>query len=304
MLDTGGVPRSMWTGAISFGLVTVPVKLYSAVSRKTRALPPAQRQDRRAHPAAPRRPEHRRRGRLRGHRQGLRARARPLRRHRAATSSRRSTRRRRGRSTSRSSSSSPTSTRSSTTTRTTSRPAPGGAKPYRLLLDAMRDTGRVAIATRRHPLEGAARRDPPDGRRARDEHDGLRRRGHRPEDDRRHPAGRRRRGRRPRGRRSPSSSSSRSPRTSSPSKFRDTYRDEVLALIERKAAGEEIAVQPARDEEAEPVPDLMAALKASLDAVRARRRRRRARSPSRRSAQAPVEGEGLRPQAQAAAKKG
>jgi DNA end-binding protein Ku len=54
-----------------------------------------------------------------------------------------------------------------------------------------------------------------------------------------------------------------------PGKFRDTYRDEVLALIERKAAGEEIAVQPARDVESEPVPDLMAALKASLDAVRA-----------------------------------
>src|SRR3954466_7103225 len=29
------MPRSIWTGAISFGLVTVPVKLYSAVSRKT-----------------------------------------------------------------------------------------------------------------------------------------------------------------------------------------------------------------------------------------------------------------------------
>src|SRR6187431_1683616 len=28
------MPRSIWTGAISFGLVTVPVKLYSAVSRK------------------------------------------------------------------------------------------------------------------------------------------------------------------------------------------------------------------------------------------------------------------------------
>ena len=27
--------RSIWTGTISFGLVTVPVKLYSAVSRKT-----------------------------------------------------------------------------------------------------------------------------------------------------------------------------------------------------------------------------------------------------------------------------
>jgi DNA end-binding protein Ku len=55
-----------------------------------------------------------------------------------------------------------------------------------------------------------------------------------------------------------------------PGKYRDTYREEVLALIERKAAGEEIAVQPAREEAEEPVPDLMAALKASLDAVRER----------------------------------
>jgi DNA end-binding protein Ku len=55
-----------------------------------------------------------------------------------------------------------------------------------------------------------------------------------------------------------------------PEKYRDEYRDEVLSLIERKAAGEEIAVQPAAEEEAEPVPDLMAALKASLDAVRER----------------------------------
>jgi DNA end-binding protein Ku len=53
-----------------------------------------------------------------------------------------------------------------------------------------------------------------------------------------------------------------------PDKYRDEYRDEVLNLIERKAAGEEIAVQPEAEEEAEPVPDLMAALKASLDAVR------------------------------------
>ena len=44
----------------------------------------------------------------------------------------------------------------------------------------------------------------------------------------------------------------------------------MLDLIERKAAGEEIAVQPAADEDDEPVPDLMAALKASLDAVRDR----------------------------------
>src|SRR3984893_7344699 len=29
------MPRAIWTGAISFGLVTVPVKLYSAIDRKT-----------------------------------------------------------------------------------------------------------------------------------------------------------------------------------------------------------------------------------------------------------------------------
>jgi DNA end-binding protein Ku len=55
-----------------------------------------------------------------------------------------------------------------------------------------------------------------------------------------------------------------------PGRYHDTYREEVLALVERKAAGEDIAVQPAREEAAEPVPDLMAALKASLDAVRER----------------------------------
>ncbi|HMD51345.1 MAG TPA: Ku protein, partial [Solirubrobacteraceae bacterium] len=55
-----------------------------------------------------------------------------------------------------------------------------------------------------------------------------------------------------------------------PERYRDTYRDEVLALIERKAQGEEIAVQPPPEEVAQPAPDLMSALKASLEAVRAR----------------------------------
>ena len=55
-----------------------------------------------------------------------------------------------------------------------------------------------------------------------------------------------------------------------PEKYSDTYREEVLALIERKAQGEEIAVQPAAEEVAAPAPDLMSALKASLEAVRAR----------------------------------
>src|SRR5260370_2919440 len=29
------MPRAIWSGSVSFGLVSVPVKLYSAVSRKT-----------------------------------------------------------------------------------------------------------------------------------------------------------------------------------------------------------------------------------------------------------------------------
>jgi len=52
-----------------------------------------------------------------------------------------------------------------------------------------------------------------------------------------------------------------------PSKYRDEYRERVLELIERKAAGEEIAVQPQAEEPAA-APDLMAALEASLAAMR------------------------------------
>src|SRR4051794_35982581 len=51
-----------------------------------------------------------------------------------------------------------------------------------------------------------------------------------------------------------------------PDKYRDTYRDRVLELIEQKAEGKEIAVQPV--EEPQPVPDLMAALEASVKAAR------------------------------------
>jgi DNA end-binding protein Ku len=54
-----------------------------------------------------------------------------------------------------------------------------------------------------------------------------------------------------------------------PEQYQDEYREKVLQLIEQKASGEEVVVQPAAEEEA-PVPDLMSALKASLDAVRER----------------------------------
>jgi DNA end-binding protein Ku len=55
-----------------------------------------------------------------------------------------------------------------------------------------------------------------------------------------------------------------------PEKYRDSYREQVLALIERKAQGEEIVVRPEPEVLAAPAPDLMSALKASLNAVRAR----------------------------------
>jgi DNA end-binding protein Ku len=54
-----------------------------------------------------------------------------------------------------------------------------------------------------------------------------------------------------------------------PSQYEDSYRAQVMDMIERKAAGEEITVAAVPEDEDEPAPDLMAALKASLDAVRA-----------------------------------
>ena len=50
-----------------------------------------------------------------------------------------------------------------------------------------------------------------------------------------------------------------------PTKYKDEYRERVLELIEAKAAGEEIKIQP--QEEPAKVPDLMAALEQSLAAA-------------------------------------
>ena len=98
-----------------------------------------------------------------------------------------------------------------------------------------------------------------------------------------------------------------------PTKFKDEYRERVLDLIERKANGEEIAVQPQAEDDA-PVPDLMAALEASLAEVRSgdsdepaaeeagaprSRRRRRRRGGARRPAKRQP---GARPSPRAKAK--
>ena len=53
--------------------------------------------------------------------------------------------------------------------------------------------------------------------------------------------------------------------TFEPKKYTDEVREKMMELIQRKVEGEEIAVQPAAEEVAPRVIDLMAALKASLE---------------------------------------
>jgi DNA end-binding protein Ku len=53
-----------------------------------------------------------------------------------------------------------------------------------------------------------------------------------------------------------------------PSRYKDTYRKELLDLIERKAKGEDIVVEEAVSEPGEKIVDLMAALEASLAAAK------------------------------------
>jgi DNA end-binding protein Ku len=70
-----------------------------------------------------------------------------------------------------------------------------------------------------------------------------------------------------------------------PGQFHDEYRERVLDLIERKAAGEEIAVQPQAEEPAA-APDLMAALEASLAAVKSDGKATAKKKPAKRAAPA------------------
>jgi DNA end-binding protein Ku len=164
-------------------------------------------------------------------------------------------------------------------------PGPGGAKPYRLLLEAMRDTGKIAIArvVIRSKEQLVALRPvgdalgmatmlfadevlPPDRldevveasevKTTKRELDVAKQLVDSLAGD------------------------------FDPDKYSDTYRQQVLALIERKAEGKHIAVQPEPEEVAAPAPDLMSALKASLDAVRARQGERGAPAKPRRKATA------------------
>jgi DNA end-binding protein Ku len=266
--EDGGMPRSIWTGAISFGLVSVPVKLYSAVNRKTVRFHQLNKttgsriSQKRVDPTTGDEVPYE--DIVKGYElspdryvviepEELDA-LDPVR------------------------------------TRTIDiedfveldqidpifydhpyylAPGPGGAKPYRLLLDAMRETGRVGVArvVIRSKEQLVAIRpmgdvlgmatmlfadevvpadsldDVPDAdevKTTKRELDIAKQLVDSLAED------------------------------FDPGKYHDSYREEVLALIERKAAGEQIAVAPAREEESAPVPDLMSALKASLDAVKSR----------------------------------
>jgi DNA end-binding protein Ku len=65
-----------------------------------------------------------------------------------------------------------------------------------------------------------------------------------------------------------------------PAIYRDEYREELLAMIERKAAGEEVVAAPQEDREPTKAPDLMAALEQSIAAVKDRRGKPAAKKPA------------------------
>ena len=260
------MPRAIWTGAISFGLVTVPVRLFSAVNRKTVSFNQLDASDngriaqKRVNP---------RTGEEVPYERIVKGYAVAPDRYVVVTNEE-------------------LDALEPEKTRTIDiedfvdlgeidpifydhpyylAPGPGGAKPYRLLLDAMRETGKVAIARvviRSKESLVAIRPvgdvlelstmlfadevadpariddlpDPDDVKTTKKELaiakqlvESL--------------AG-----------------------PFEPEKYQDEYREQVLALIERKAAGEEIAVQEAPEVKPTEVPDLMSALRASLDAVR------------------------------------
>ncbi|HXR31792.1 MAG TPA: Ku protein [Solirubrobacterales bacterium] len=69
-------------------------------------------------------------------------------------------------------------------------------------------------------------------------------------------------------------------RSFDPGAYRDEYREELLAMIERKAAGEEVMAAPEEEREPTKAPDLMAALEESIAAVKGDRDGGAAKKPA------------------------
>ena len=72
-----------------------------------------------------------------------------------------------------------------------------------------------------------------------------------------------------------------------PGEFENEHKRDLMALIEKKLAGEEISVAPEPEQRA-PVPDLMAALQASLEQAKGDKRKGAAAKPSRAKKKAPA----------------
>jgi DNA end-binding protein Ku len=70
-----------------------------------------------------------------------------------------------------------------------------------------------------------------------------------------------------------------------PEKYRDEYRERVLELIERKAQGETVVIEAPAEEPAK-VPDLMAALEASIASAKGQSKPKRKRAPAKKKAAA------------------
>src|ERR1700760_1156631 len=68
-----------------------------------------------------------------------------------------------------------------------------------------------------------------------------------------------------------------------PAHYKDEYREQLLALIERKAEGKEIVASDAEAPKATKTPDLMAALEASIAAVGGRAKKKPAKKASKKA---------------------
>jgi DNA end-binding protein Ku len=84
-----------------------------------------------------------------------------------------------------------------------------------------------------------------------------------------------------------------------PDKFHDSYREAVLELIDRKASGDDTVATPVADEEPDKVIDLMAALEASVAAAKEARGRHPTSSGARKATAASKKSTAKKPAAKA-----
>jgi len=89
-----------------------------------------------------------------------------------------------------------------------------------------------------------------------------------------------------------------------PTLYRDEYREELLAMIERKAAGEDVVAAPQEDREPTKAPDLMAALEQSIADVRSKRDGEPAKKPTAKAKKrSPAKAKAKKPAAKTSGKK-